>query len=576
MKPPQPLGDHRLIAGLGKGGMANVYLALSKKQFGFSKLVVLKLMRDDLGSPDFMQMFMHEARLAARLNHPNVVQTYEVGLLDGSPFISMEYLEGQPLSRVLQQLGREHVPLEVQLRVLCDALEGLHYAHELTEYDGTPLNIVHRDVSPQNTFVTYSGQTKIVDFGSAKSSGSERTASGILKGKTGYMAPEQASNYADRRSDVFAIGVMLWEAIARRRLATAGEEVAALARRIAGFEDPIRRVAPNTPPELADIVDRALAPNPAHRFQSAREMRDALESWLTRTRPCDTRQVAALLEHAFAGERTRIRHLIEQHTTAAVPLSSSGEVPLPDFSASGSTPRMLPTRVDADPMGTGSTPALPTGRQAFTADTLGSQRRVAAPATGPAAIVAVTALALVGLAGAGFLGYRKHVASKSRASATPSAAATLAPPPSGEASLGGAVIATSAAAQTPPSAAEPPTYVLSLSSTPPDAVVYSGGTMVGRTPLVLTISNASVTREPRPFVVKQEGYEAFLVDAVVSKSDIERHVALVRTRSARSTSPTVRPGAAPEGPATGGPRFAEPPDPRGLRPLDNGNPWDPR
>ena len=557
MKTRHTIGEHRLIAALGKGGMANVFLALSKKQFGFAKLVVLKLMREDLGA-EFVQMFMHEARLAARLNHPNVVQTYEVGMLEGQPFIAMEYLEGQALSRVLQQLGRENVPLEIQIRIFCDTLEGLHYAHELTEFDGTPLGIIHRDVSPQNVFVTYSGQAKIVDFGIAKSKGSERTASGILKGKTGYMAPEQISGIADRRTDVFAVGVMLWEAIAKKRLAIPGDEVAVLARRVSGLEEPIRNVVPNVDPELAAICDRALALDPNLRYQTARELRDALEGWLARTRPCDARQVGALLEQTFAEERTRIRRLIEQHSTAAVPLSSSGEVPLPDL-ATETGPRMLPTRVDADPLGIGSVPVLPTARQAFTSDTITDRGRPSSPPVGP--VIALAALVLVGVAGLGFLGFRKHAASKAAASATavvsaPSAPTAPAAPPSASPEL---------------PAAEPVTYVLTITSSPPDARVYSGEAVVGRTPLTLPIANASVAREPRQLVVKKDGFEPFLVDAVRSPADVTRHVELVPTKAGAAARPAARPATSS---GTAQPRLAEPPDPRGLRPLDNGNPWE--
>src|SRR5450432_1848509 len=155
---PRVIGPYRVIAGLGSGGMARVYLALSQKP-GFDKLFVLKLLREELVSdPEFRSMFLNEARVAARLNHPNVIHTYEVGVDDEQLFIAMEYLEGQALNTIVARLGRKNVPLPIQLRILCEVLTALEYAHGLMGYDGTPLSIVHRDVSPQNVFVTYPGQ----------------------------------------------------------------------------------------------------------------------------------------------------------------------------------------------------------------------------------------------------------------------------------------------------------------------------------------------------------------------------------------------------------------------------------
>ena len=313
------IANYRLVAGLGKGGMARVYLALAQKQGGFTKLLVLKVLRAELDvDGEFLDMFMQEARLAARLNHPNVVQTYEVGENANRHYIAMEYLEGQALGAVLSRLGRDGLPLDVHLRILCDALEGLHYAHELSDYDGTALGIIHRDVSPQNVFVTYAGQSKILDFGIAKVTGSTHTAKGVLKGKVGYMAPEQATGAPDRRSDVFAIGVMLWEAIAKRRLAERGEDdLLVLTRRISGKDRCIRDVIPDAPSELADICDKAMAQHPSDRFATAAEMRDALESYLRSHQPVDARRVASVLGLTFASERARIRALVDEQVKRA-------------------------------------------------------------------------------------------------------------------------------------------------------------------------------------------------------------------------------------------------------------------
>jgi serine/threonine-protein kinase len=206
---------YRLIAGIGTGGMADVYLAVygNADIDRFQKLLVLKILKPELSAdPEFVAMFLDEARLAARLNHPNVVQTIEVGENAGRHFLAMEYLEGQPLNRVMQVLGgHSGFDLSGRLTVLLRALAGLDYAHELADYDGTPLSVVHRDVSPGNILVGYGGQIKLMDFGIAKAKdSSSETRVGMFKGKTAYMAPEQArAGAVDRRADIYAAGVVL-------------------------------------------------------------------------------------------------------------------------------------------------------------------------------------------------------------------------------------------------------------------------------------------------------------------------------------------------------------------------------
>src|SRR5687768_15373108 len=245
--------------------MAEVYLAVLKGSAGFNKLQVLKVLRCDqqeLERAELVRMFQDEARLAARLNHPNIVQSYEVGSENGHDFIAMEYLDGQPLNQVRQRdfAKSGDFPLEMQLFVLCQVLEALEYAHTLADYDGRPLHIVHRDVSPQNVFVTFAGQTKLVDFGIAKTLDSCQTRVGVVKGKVHYMAPEQiAGQKVDHRADLFSVGVMLWEAIARRRMHDK-DSVYEIMRKVAMAELPrIRDVASDVPEELERILNRALA-----------------------------------------------------------------------------------------------------------------------------------------------------------------------------------------------------------------------------------------------------------------------------------------------------------------------------
>src|SRR5690349_9631966 len=210
-RPTLRVGRYRILSELGRGGMSNVFLAVASGPGGVNKLVVLKALLPDLSTePYALAMFLDEARLAARLNHANVVQTYEVGTEGDRHVIVMEYLEGQPLSAVLRRAGSAGLPftLPSYLRVIVSMLEGLHYAHELTSYDGSPLMFVHRDVSPQNVFLTYDGQVKLLDFGIAKAATSQNhTAAGVIKGKLAYMAPEQmVASRIDRRADVYSVG----------------------------------------------------------------------------------------------------------------------------------------------------------------------------------------------------------------------------------------------------------------------------------------------------------------------------------------------------------------------------------
>src|SRR5215475_2694230 len=224
---PVLVGDYRLIATLGRGGME-----------GFHKLVVIKRLRTDLlaqpAGPKFRALLLDEARLAARLSHPNIVQTFEVGDQQGQPWLAMEYLDGQPLSQVLTRMRRagQSLPVELALQVVIDVLAGLAYVHDLADFDGTPLRIVHRDVSPQNVFWTYDGAIKLVDFGVAKFAlNTADTEVGIVKGKLTYMAPEQARGQPiDRRADLFTVGILLWELLAGRRLLRAPTPAASLER----------------------------------------------------------------------------------------------------------------------------------------------------------------------------------------------------------------------------------------------------------------------------------------------------------------------------------------------------------
>jgi serine/threonine-protein kinase len=310
------IGRYRLIAELATGGMGVVYLAVVSGPSGFSKLFVVKELKASLSDdPDFLGMFLDEARLAARLSHPNIVQTMEVNQDADRNYLVMEYLEGQPLHRTLSRVQRGLFPVNLHAKVLCEVLAGLHYAHELADYDGRALEVVHRDVSPQNVFLTYDGQVKLVDFGIAKAGGAtQQTRAGVLKGKLGYMAPEQARGRpVDRRADVYSVGVMLWEALAGRRMWDKGTtDIAILSAVISGELPNVRQFAPAAPPELVRIAEKAIALDPNQRYGSAASMLADIESYL---RTCgeapSARQAADLVSRAFVNERAQMRTLVE-------------------------------------------------------------------------------------------------------------------------------------------------------------------------------------------------------------------------------------------------------------------------
>ncbi|MBL9111653.1 MAG: serine/threonine protein kinase, partial [Myxococcales bacterium] len=283
---PRTLGKYRPIALVARGGMGNAYLALVNGAGNFNKLVVIKVLKPEFAEDqDFLAMFRDEARIAANLNHPNVVQTHELGVQDGHFFIAMDFVDGQPLRIVRKRLQENGaLSLGAHLRIVCDVLEGLHYAHELTDHDGSPLHLVHRDVSPHNVMVSYDGHAKLLDFGIAKARGSShQTSTGVLKGKVGYMAPEQARCEAlDRRADLFPVGVLVWEAIVGGRMWGALNDVQVLAQ-LGRREIPeLPEVVDGrpVPPALRAIVARATAADPDQRYPTARAFADELEAFL--------------------------------------------------------------------------------------------------------------------------------------------------------------------------------------------------------------------------------------------------------------------------------------------------------
>ncbi len=318
------LGKYRLIAALGQGGMADVYLGVVAGPGDFYKLLVLKVLKEELRltSQHSVDLFWDEARLAAQLAHPNVVHTYEVGTSeDGHAFLAMEYLEGQTYRALANRAAPDGLALSHALRILSETARGLHYAHQLDGFQGEPLGIVHRDVSPQNVFVTYDGQVKLLDFGVAKTRDADhKNELGLIKGKLDYIAPEQLrGETVDARADVFALGVMLWEAITRERFA-GGRSVSDATKaqiRLRGDEAKLRWIRPYVPDALASIVDRALAFDPNERWRDAASFADAVDAYREALgERADAQTLSETMNTLFEEDRRRLRKVIEQQLSA--------------------------------------------------------------------------------------------------------------------------------------------------------------------------------------------------------------------------------------------------------------------
>ena len=314
---PSSIGRYDISSLLGEGGMARVFLALRRDAFGSEKLVVIKQVRPQFAADtEFLTMFMDESRIALQLNHPNVVHTYEVGAEDPDYFLSMEFLEGRTLAQVLRKYGRRSFPVDLHIWILTQVLAGLQYAHELRDLDGTPLGIVHRDVNPSNVLITSTGEVKLLDFGIAKAAGAATfTQQGVVKGKLGYAAPEQCLGRAsDARTDLFAVGMMLWEAIAGQRRSAAESNAALLQARVTNKEPPIDQVVPDVSPRLAEICQRALAYSLEERYSSAAEFKADLDAYLEARRArVNAANLAEPMAKLFAEDFSKLRAQIEAY-----------------------------------------------------------------------------------------------------------------------------------------------------------------------------------------------------------------------------------------------------------------------
>ncbi len=308
-------GKYQLLKKIASGGMAEIHLAKQRGMEGFEKIVIIKMILPHLtGNQEFVQMFLDEARLAAKLTHPNIVQIFDLGRAAGTYFIAMEYIQGENLRAISKACRKQKqvIPLQHTVKAISQACEGLYHAHAKTDTMGNPLNVVHRDISPQNIMVSFEGLTKVVDFGIAKAATQyQETRSGVLKGKYAYMSPEQCTGRpVDARSDLFALGIVLWELATGTRLFKKSSELMILKEITEGVVTPPRQVNQQIPAELEAIILKALEKDPDKRFQDSLQMHLALEEFLkNQGLTSSTVHLAAFMREVFKDKLDSLRKI---------------------------------------------------------------------------------------------------------------------------------------------------------------------------------------------------------------------------------------------------------------------------
>jgi serine/threonine protein kinase/Flp pilus assembly protein TadD len=311
--PGERFGDYVLIDRIAQGGMAELFLAKRRGVEGFEKIVAIKRILPELSwNREFVSMFINEAKIAARLSHPNIVQIFDFGKIDNYYFIAMEYVHGENLRALLQRAAQKGIPLSPELAafIIARACAGLDHAHRKIDESGRALRIVHRDVSPQNVLVSYDGDVKVVDFGIAKAVAENPEATrGVLKGKLAYLSPEQVHGVSlDARSDIFAIGLVLYELLAGKKLFAQPDPAEVLDAIVHIDTEAVVRSLSHSDRTLREVLRRALAIDPESRFRSAGEMQMALEEYIRqRGDPGGTMQLTNLMRLLFdekVGEQT--------------------------------------------------------------------------------------------------------------------------------------------------------------------------------------------------------------------------------------------------------------------------------
>jgi serine/threonine-protein kinase len=464
----QRVDRYELMGEIASGGMATVYLARLTGMGGFQRFVAMKRLHPHLATEkEFVEMFLDEARIAARIHHPNVVPILEVGASPVGYYLVMEYIEGDTLARLLARAAStgKKLPVSIALRVAIDMLSGLHAAHELHDDQNQPVNLVHRDVSPQNVLVGQDGIARITDFGVARAA-SRLTATrvGQLKGKIAYMAPEQAagSEELDRRADVFSSGVVIWEALAQKRLFKAENEAATLSRVIAEPVPLLFQVAPVVSKEVSGVVMRALDRDRDKRFPNCAAFADALEAAAAlKDKVATPRELAAYVQEVMGQEiaqqrdnvRTWLAH--SEPTGGAVADLPPGVLPSSSVSAAAMS---IPGFVEASQSGASRSLSL-----------VEQPKRSRTP-------LVLGALLLVSLVGAGGFMFTRSARSVGAAAGAATGANVATPPP--------------AAAASTPSAEPPAPATASAAPLPPPTPASALGTV--------PISPPRAPLQPRP------------------------------------------------------------------------------
>ena len=335
----QQFGKYLLLDRIAVGGMAEIFLARQSGLEGFEKTVVIKRIRPHLGDKkSFVKMFLNEAKLAAQLNHPNIVTIHELGMVDESYFIAMEYLFGRDMRRVIpkaESMGIQF-PIVYACKIASQVLEGLYHAHRKADTEGKALGIVHRDVTPENIFVSFDGGVKMLDFGIAKAANQvELTRAGEIKGKLSYMSPEQCMGKPlDHRSDIFSLGVVLYEWVTGFKLFTGESDVAVLKSITDGKIYRPSYFKADVPEQVEAILMKALEKDRELRYQSAWEMQHDLDKFLAGNEFTPSNQhLATFMRQLFADEMEEEIGRVRSRGAALVPpLSPAASVGLPSLS----------------------------------------------------------------------------------------------------------------------------------------------------------------------------------------------------------------------------------------------------
>ena len=358
----QQYGKYLLLDRIAVGGMAEIFLARQMGPEGFEKTVVLKRIRPHLGDKkSFVRMFLNEAKLAAQLNHPNIIHIHDLGKVGDSYFIAMEYLFGRDMRRVMPKCEQQGIafPIVYACKIASQVLEGLYYAHQKTDLQGRPLGIVHRDVTPENIFVSFDGGVKVLDFGIAKAANQvEMTRAGEIKGKLSYMSPEQCMGKPlDNRSDIFSLGVVLYEWVTGFKLFTGESDVAVLKSITDGKIYKPSYFKGDVPEQIEQILMRALEKDPAQRYQTAWEMQYDLDKFLANNEFTPSNQhLATFMKQVFAdemeAERARLSGSPEVQRLASLDVDKLTEEPSGPRYLGIPTPRQttLPGRGQAAPI----------------------------------------------------------------------------------------------------------------------------------------------------------------------------------------------------------------------------------